>query len=55
MLLEESALNFNEDCLSGNHYITLEDRGDPGSHDSIRVRNICNISVNPAYPHFQLS
>lgn len=55
MLLEESALNFNERYLSGNHYIALQDGEDPESHDNIRVCNICNISVKPAYPPFQLS
>lgn len=55
MLLEESALNFNEGCLSGDQYITSEDREDTGSHDSIGVCNICSISVNPACAHFQLS
>lgn len=55
MLREDSALNFNEGCLSGNHYLALEDREDPGSQDSIQVHNICGISVNPAYARFQLS
>lgn len=54
MLREESALNFNEGCLSANLYLALEDK-DPGSQDSIQVRNICSISGNPAYAHFPLS